>query len=785
MRNLLLDNSKITRFRYEKAGAPLDLCVEAMRSLPKLEHCTLHCLVLSPSSSTILPIYLPDLRNLDIRIDFGPGTHRDQAGAFWGALQIPNLSSLRVDALYHSPVQISRLFQRSQNLKKLTIIWKTAEAEELLDTIQHATAITSLSLGLDGDEFLPVISSLAPTDETPSRILFPDLKVIRIYPVEIEDFLDFRHDGTVRLSSKFLVAFIQMAQARMIVARNSRMAPLDTALLHHPAHSEAAVEVIENTVFKVPRYSFSLFESESLSEALRGQAVVTLREVTASEFRALLKLLFPNPLTRSPDPRMDLTKDEWVAVLKVSTLWHSRDLRKMAIHHIELQAKNPVERVLFGKAHYVSSWLLNGYATLITRSEPISEQESIAIGLLTAIRLYLIRHELQSWDTTKSFHDALHEGICSAFSEEISMLERRESEYATQDDLEKQKEEAEEKAAAESRRKQQEEERRRRETKVEKRCSDEIKRSVPRQHFIAGSEFFANKYGLLDPVANSPQAATPTRYHLTFEPGRHTPSQPVHLDGVKKGEFEIFLKLVFPVFTTSTTLGFSPSEWITILKLSSLWSFIGYRKLAIDQLEEHLTTPIDLVDCAREFGVSNWLVSGFKGLVERPELLDEMIGARLGYPVAFKLSVLREERLKGTSQGVKFYSNKFPQASTSSIEIEEKIYARFHDELEEIKEQEKKYRTTQEIEEDEKLREVEEKTRKEEEVVQQAQTRIHIEEAQAKLQKDEEDLKARQEKLHLKRAELEKKKLQLEDGNSTPAPVRLPTPGSKKARGER
>ena len=62
----------------------------------------------------------------------------------------------------------------------------------------------------------------------------------------------------------------------------------------------------------------------------------------------------------------------------------------MAIYHIKPQANDPVEQVLLGKAHYVSSWLLNGYATLITRSEPISEQESITIGLLTAIRLYLI-----------------------------------------------------------------------------------------------------------------------------------------------------------------------------------------------------------------------------------------------------------------------------------------------------------------------------------------------------------------------------------------------------------
>lgn len=123
---------------------------------------------------------------------------------------------------------------------------------------------------------------------------------------------------------------------------------------------------------------------------------------------------------------------------------------------------------------------------------------------------------------------------------------------------------------------------------------------------------------------------------------------------------------------TSTTLDFFRSEWVTILKLSSLWSFIQYRKLAIDQLEKHLTDPMDKVHYAREFGASNWLVSGYKGLVERPELLDEKIGAKLGHLVAFKLSILREERLKETSQASKY--NKNPPKSS----IEDQIQARFH-----------------------------------------------------------------------------------------------------------
>jgi hypothetical protein len=71
---------------------------------------------------------------------------------------------------------------------------------------------------------------------------------------------------------------------------------------------------------------------------------------------------------------------------------------------------------------------------------------------------------------------------------------------------------------------------------------------VPRQRFAAGSAFFAKKYGLLNPVANDSQAAAPAPHHLmSFKPQHHTLDKLLHLDGVTKGEFEVFLKLVFPV----------------------------------------------------------------------------------------------------------------------------------------------------------------------------------------------------------------------------------------------
>ncbi|RXW23169.1 hypothetical protein EST38_g2711 [Candolleomyces aberdarensis] len=274
--------------------------------------------------------------------------------------------------------------------------------------------------------------------------------------------------------------------------------------------------------------------------------------------------------------------------------------------------------------------------------------------------------------------------------------------------------------------------------------------SVPRHHFIAGSEVFAKKYGLLDPVADDVRVATsvlqldptPPKY-CTFSNDKKL----IHLDGVTKPEFEIFLKLLFPVFTGSTTLTLSQAEWVTILKLSSLWHFIKYRKLAIATLRKQIQTALEFVEYAREFGVSDWLVLGYKELVARSETLNERIGTKLGH-----LAQLNGKYNTPSS------SSKIPPPPTT----EDLIRARFRGELEEIIQREKTYRSKKEIAEDE-------KSRLEEEGVQQKQMRIQIEEAQAKLLKDEEDLKARQEQLQKERVEVEKKLLKLEASNLVPA----------------
>jgi hypothetical protein len=219
---------------------PLELCIEALQSLPNLEHCALDCIV--HTSTPIVDITMDRLKHLDIKIEFEFGSDQGQASAFWKALHLPNLSFLQVES--HSPassfghVPFSHFVGRCRKLKELGIVLRSAQAQQLLPVLRGAVTVMCLSLGLGKESFLPVLSSLA-HPQPPSRPLLPNLKVVRVYPIPL---------GTDYVpSGDFLAAFVQMAQRRMTKAssKGPKIRLLDTGSLQYPLDVEAAAEAVK------------------------------------------------------------------------------------------------------------------------------------------------------------------------------------------------------------------------------------------------------------------------------------------------------------------------------------------------------------------------------------------------------------------------------------------------------------------------------------------------------------------------------------------------------------
>ncbi|KAF6761101.1 hypothetical protein DFP72DRAFT_880087 [Ephemerocybe angulata] len=120
---------------------------------------------------------------------------------------------------------------------------------------------------------------------------------------------------------------------------------------------------------------------------------------------------------------------------------------------------------------------------------------------------------------------------------------------------------------------------------------------VSRHQFILGSKYFSEKYHL---GGGDDEGTTDT----------------VQLDDITAAEFRVFLRIVFPSHTTSTTTSFTKVEWLTILELSVRWHFHDFRKLAIEHLDGSLT-GIERIKIGRAAYVPRWVLCGYQSLVMR------------------------------------------------------------------------------------------------------------------------------------------------------------------------
>ncbi|KAH6893978.1 hypothetical protein BKA70DRAFT_1320177 [Coprinopsis sp. MPI-PUGE-AT-0042] len=137
---------------------------------------------------------------------------------------------------------------------------------------------------------------------------------------------------------------------------------------------------------------------------------------------------------------------------------------------------------------------------------------------------------------------------------------------------------------------------------------------LPLYRFVDESEYFAAEYKLSD--------ATKEGYAQDV----------IDLD-VDLQDFERFLKVFLPRSPTAyhSKPSLTQAEWISVLKLSTKWQFNDLRKKAIEALHSPTSggpslTSIELAILAKEFNVPNWLLEGYKGLIQEMLSLEEKEG---------------------------------------------------------------------------------------------------------------------------------------------------------------
>jgi hypothetical protein len=101
---------------------------------------------------------------------------------------------------------------------------------------------------------------------------------------------------------------------------------------------------------------------------------------------------------RTPDA-VELTIDEWMAVLKLAKSWSLNGMEQLAVQKAESHACNmePIEKIVFAKRLGVAKWLKEGYLSIGNRKETINKDEKAKLDLPTYVGLLELRDKSWEW----------------------------------------------------------------------------------------------------------------------------------------------------------------------------------------------------------------------------------------------------------------------------------------------------------------------------------------------------------------------------------------------------
>lgn len=177
---------------------------------------------------------------------------------------------------------------------------------------------------------------------------------------------------------------------------------------------ESSIFLVENKLFKVPKYMlvaestvfrdmFALPSGENGAkvEGTSDENPIVLEDTRAEDFIALLKILYPfkrrdSTFFGSGHRLTNLNSVSGSGVLKLATRWMFDDIRKetiSAMDEILAGSKNTLVRVLLGREHRMSSWLLSGYQDFVTQARSMTLEEGNALGMEVVIKLNALRDE--------------------------------------------------------------------------------------------------------------------------------------------------------------------------------------------------------------------------------------------------------------------------------------------------------------------------------------------------------------------------------------------------------
>ncbi|KAF7308220.1 hypothetical protein HMN09_00669900 [Mycena chlorophos] len=154
---------------------------------------------------------------------------------------------------------------------------------------------------------------------------------------------------------------------------------------------------------------------------------------------------------------------------------------------------------------------------------------------------------------------------------------------------------------------------------------------VPRYHFEHSSENFSATLSL--PAVSDTEAEG------------NSNDKPLVLEGIESLDFQRLLKVLYPL-DIPQILSMPKEEWISVLKLATMWYFLDARELAITQLDQRALTPVERILLSRQYDVAKWLRSGYTELAQREEGISLEDAEKIKFRTTVLLYHCREEAIK-------------------------------------------------------------------------------------------------------------------------------------------
>ncbi|KAG6835564.1 hypothetical protein H0H93_016978 [Arthromyces matolae] len=121
----------------------------------------------------------------------------------------------------------------------------------------------------------------------------------------------------------------------------------------------------------------------------------------------------------------------------------------------------------------------------------------------------------------------------------------------------------------------------------------------------------------------------------------------IYLDTVSKDEFRTLLRMLYPFKSPlEPQHDFTTKEWVTILELSTCWSMLNLRNMAISHLSSTTMTAVDRLVLGQKYSIPRWLTEGLTTLIREPKALpvddDTTLSLSLDIDLKLKISSVRD-----------------------------------------------------------------------------------------------------------------------------------------------